>query len=676
MRFALLGLLILDLPGLFPRPAFGAPLSLQKASSADTFDLKHFKVDAEIDPAEYTLKSRASVTMSLVAPSRSIVLELNGSLTVSKVTDSGNKPLQFVQDRLDQLNVRIDMGEVFETGKEVTVNLDYSGALRTPEGGPVADKRLAYIGAEGCYLLYASRWLPFHNYAADLATYEINLTVPQGYLVSGYSDQMPVPKPARAGKQVYPLMSTTPVLAATLIAGKYVSKEVKTGAGLVFQFLAKPGNESKLDALLEPVGKMLEVYAARFGSFPFRERLIIAEIDNDSLDYYSSPGMICLAPRVFAGDLPVDLARLAREVAYEWWGQAVALKSFDEEWISQGLAQYSSLLYRQETKSEAEFLQDTQELLERALTFESSASLIRAPSELYDLSPSYEAVMYYKGAFVYHMLRYLMGDEKFFALLQRFYQSYRGTNAAISNFEAMASQVYGQNLRSFFGQWVDSTGVPEFRTEYLIIRTREGKFKARGTVKQNFELFNMPVELMLRSEGGTSRLTVPMKGIEAPFEFVSDTLPQEVVVDPDNHILHISEELRIHVVIRRGIEHFRVREYTEAEQQFRAALELDPASSWGHYNLGLLFFEQRNYQRALDAFNDAIGGHQRPSWTKAWSHIYRGNCYDSLGERERAVAEYQKAVETGETFNNARQMAQQYLSQPFGTPKTPPSDPK
>ena len=211
--------------------------------------------------------------------------------------------------------------------------------------------------------------------------------------------------------------------------------------------------------------------------------------------------------------------------------------------------------------------------------------------------------------------------------------------------------------------------MPEFRAEYLIIRTRDGKFKVRGTLKQNFELFNMPVELMLRSEGGASRVTVPMRGTEAPFEFSSATLPQTVIFDPDNRILHLSEELRLNVVVRRGIEHFRVREYPEAEQQFRAALELDPINSWAHYNLGLLFFEQRNFQRALDAFNDAINGNQRPPWTKAWSHIYRGNCYDSLGERERAVAEYEKAVQTGETYNNAVQVAQQYLSQPFGAQK-------
>ncbi len=643
----------------------------QKASGADVIDLKHYKVDAEIDPSEFTLKARTAVSITMLAPTRSVVLELNGSLTVSKVLDASNKSLQFVQDRLDQLNVRVDLSEVVEAGKEITLTFEYAGALRSPEGGPIADRRLAYIGTEGCYLFYASRWLPFHNYAGDLSTYEINLTLPAGYLVAGFSSQPVIAKPARAGKQIYSLTAPDPVLSASLVAAKYIAREVKTGGGLTLQFFAKPGDESKFEQMVEPLSRMMNVYSSRFGKYAFGDRLLIAEIDNDSLDYAVGPGMICMAPRTFAGDLPIDLNRLARELAYQWWGQTVGLKSFDEAWLSQGLAQYGSLLYRQETKSQTEFSQDTQELLERALTFESSASISRAPTELYDLSPSYESVVYYKGAFVFHMLRYLMGDEKFFNLLQRYYQTYKGKGAAIRDFEALASQVYGQNLRSFFGQWVDSTGVPEFRVEYLVLRTRDGKFKVRGTIKQNLELFNMSVELMLHSEGNSSRSTVPMKGTEAPFEFTSDTAPQDVVVDPDNHILHNSEELRINVVVRRGIEHFRVREYPEAEQQFRAAIELDPQSSWAHYNLGILFFEQRNYVRALDAFSDTLNGNGRPSWTKAWSHIYRGNCWDSLGpeNRERAVSEYQKAVETNETYNNAVQIAQGYLSQPFGTQK-------
>ena len=71
-------------------------------------------------------------------------------------------------------------------------------------------------------------------------------------------------------------------------------------------------------------------------------------------------------------------------------------------------------------------------------------------------------------------------------------------STSLKNSRRVLSQ---DNLRYFFAQWVEGTGVPEFTVDYQIIRTRSGKFRTRGTVKQNLETLRMPVELMLRAEG-------------------------------------------------------------------------------------------------------------------------------------------------------------------------------
>jgi len=119
------------------------------------------------------------------------------------------------------------------------------------------------------------------------------------------------------------------------------------------------------------------------------------------------------------------------------------------------------------------------------------------------------------------------------------------------------------------------------------------------------------------------------------------------------------------VIVRRGIQHFQREEYAEAEEQFRAALKLNPRSSWAWYNLGLLFMEQRNWDKAKDYFSEALNGDLDPSWLEVWSYIYRGNSYDAQGNRDRAVAEYNKAKETGNNYNGAQQMAEKYLGQPY-----------
>src|SRR6266446_800122 len=266
---------------------------------------------------------------------------------------------------------------------------------------------------------------------------------------------------------------------------------------------------------------------------------------------------------------------------------------------------------------------------------------------------------------VFRMLRETLGKEKFDLLLRKFLEENRGKNASIDDFEHLTTQVAGENMRYFFAQWIEGTGVPEFTVDYQIIRTRAGKFRTRGTVKQKFEGLQMPVELMLRAEGDNQTTTVRLEGKSEDFDFESNGPPIEVIVDPNNKILRMSDDLRVSVIARRGIEQMKEGNYSEAQQQLEAALKLDRSNSWVYYNLGLLFFEQRNWQQALDNFQAALDGTLKPSWIEVWARIRRGNAYDAKGERARAVAEYQKALQSGIDYDHAQAAAKKLLEAAF-----------
>jgi len=392
---------------------------------------------------------------------------------------------------------------------------------------------------------------------------------------------------------------------------------------------------------------------------------VVAQIDDDSLDTYSGPGIIFLAAKLFDSSRPVPDERLAREVAYQWWGQTVGLKSFDDAWISQGLAEWSAFAFRESNLTGGALEAIQREEQERALTFEQTASIARAPGALDDQSAAYQSIVFHKGAMVFRMLRETMGKEKFDLLLHRFLEEYRGKNASIDDFEKLASEVAVENLRYFFAQWVEGTGVPEFAVDYQIIRTRAGKFRTRGTVKQNLDVLRMPVQLMLRTEGDTQTTTTRIEGKSEDFDFESNGQPLEVVVDPNYRILRMSDELRVSIVARRGVEQMKEGLYAEAQQQFEAALKLDRSNSWVYYNLGLLYLEQRNWQPALDNFDAALNGTLQPSWLEAWAHIKKGNAYDAKGERNRAVYEYNKAVQSGINYDNAQAVAKKFLANAY-----------
>lgn len=702
-----------------------------QANEGETIDLLHYKINAELIPETHTLKARTAVTFKALKPTQSAVFEMNGSLVISSVkAPDGRTELQFIQDRINELNVKINLGQLYAAGSDITLTFDYAGQLATPEGGPIPDLRLAYVGPERAYLFYASRWFPFHGYAADRATSEIRVTAPENWLVAGHSANPVTPVPAYQAmlelsqpppavavqptpgaatqttparppatpprkaatapvvdnnrsaatttqaaakpnpndrRQTFTFVKTEPALIGSFAAGQFINRSINSG-GMQIDLYALPGGESRLEEFGKEAAQILQTYNSKFGQYHFGNRFVIAEVDDETLETYSTAGILFLSNRILGNEREIPTARLAREIAYQWWGQGVGLKNFDDAWVSQGLSQYSAVLYSEARQSAAEFQSALAEILELGLAFENEASIARAPSQLNDQSPAYQSIVFYKGAYVYHMLRSTIGDDKFFQTLKEYYATYKGRNGGIEDFEALTSKNAGSSMRGFFSLWVDSTGVPEFSSDYTIIRTREGVFKVRGTVRQTLESFRGPVEVALESEGGrTTKTTVDLRGQSADFELTSEGRPLEIVVDPDNRYMRLSDAIRTSVIVRRGIQHFEREEYAQAEEQFIAAIKVNTRSSWAWYNRGLLYFEQQNWERARDAFTQALAGDLNPSWIQAWAHIYKGNAYDAEGAdgRERAVAEYKKAQETGISYNGAQKAVEKYLGQPY-----------
>lgn len=625
------------------------------------FDVTAYRIEAELRPSEHFLRATGDVTFTPLEATRLVTFELNGSLRVEAVERQGKPLTNVVQDQVgvDNLgpNVRVDLGEVVPANQPVTLRFRWSGALVSPEGGPLPTKRLAYIGTEGSYLMYAARWFPFHDYAADRATADITIAVPAGVIVAGSGDEPPQQQRA-GGVTRYRFVHRQPALIGNIAAAGYSTRNLRIG-NHELDFYVQPGNENRIERYGEVLGRALQFYTQQFGAPASGSRFIVAQTDDESLDAYTAPGMLFLSRKLFDGSRPEPVERLQREAAYQWWGQTVGLKSFDDAWLSQGLAEWSAFSLREATLTGGALEATRRDVLERALLFEQSASIARAPSTLDDQSAAFQAVVFYKGAMVFRMLRETLGPEKFTQLLRTFLDQYRGRSASIDDFEKLTTQVAGENMRYFFARWVESTGAPEFAADYQIIRTRAGKFRTRGTVKQNFETLRLPVELMLRAEGDNQNqiINLRIEDKSEDFDFESNGQPLEVIIDPNGKVLRFSEDLRVAVAARRGVELFREGSYPEAQRQLEEALKLDRSSSWIYYNLGMLFLEQRNYDQALDNFQAAIDGNLRPSWIEAWARIKRGNAYDAKGDRTRATSEYNKAVQTGIDHDNAQTIA-------------------
>src|SRR5687768_5724232 len=338
------------------------------------FDVTNYVINADLSPVENKLTATADVTFVPKEDTRTVAFELNGSLKVDEITrvgastpmatpaaGKGKTPkasaatpsiggVTFVQDQAGGSSdlgphVRIDLGTDVSKGTPVTLRFRYSGILNLPSGGPLLNKRLAYIGESQGYLMYAARWFPFHDYAADLATADISISVPGGMQVVGYSDAAVT---SAGGK--YRFVQSTPGLVGNLAYGKYSTRSMNLG-GYEIQFLTKPGSDQLVIGYGETLGKALEFYTKKYGEPAMGKRLIVVQIDDESLDFYSSTGMLFISDRQFEQAREITNERLQREAAYQWWGLTVGLKSFDDAWLAQGLSEYSAYALR-ESRSE------------------------------------------------------------------------------------------------------------------------------------------------------------------------------------------------------------------------------------------------------------------------------------------------------------------------------------
>jgi aminopeptidase N len=346
----------------------------------------------------------------------------------------------------------------------------------------------------------------------------------------------------------------------------------------------------------------------------------------------------------------------------------VGAQTAEDLWLVDGLAYYSAAMYLGQSGGPDAMKEEIGNLAVLGLKFEAK-SAIRSGSSLGYHSEPYESVVGGKGAWVVHMLRELIGDVKFRQLMQQYVEQYAGKGGTTGGFRQLAEKVYGKELGWFFAQWIDTMGVPEFQTDYVVYKTTSG-FRVSGSVKQDRDLFRMPLDVEVLTKGKAERATVELNGKATTFDINTFTLPKDVVLDPDNKILRDSKDLQISVQLALGNDMKQRGEYVEAIRAYENALKIDSHRSLAHFRLAEVFYEQFNLQSAANSFRDALNGDKAPPWTEVWSYIYIGKIYDILGQRQRAMAEYNKALNTKDDTDGAQAEAKKWLAAPFTRERT------
>ena len=267
---------------------------------------------------------------------------------------------------------------------------------------------------------------------------------------------------------------------------------------------------------------------------------------------------------------------------------------------------------------------------------------------------------------VFHMLRWEMGDETFTKFLRSLLSQYTDKAVHTADVQTVAQAQSNLQLTPFFSQWLDGTGAPEFGDKYSVFRLGSNKgFRTTGDITQDLDLFRMPVQLRVETEGRTEDRRVDLSGTESPYTIETFGRPRRIVLDPDNWLLKSTPDLAVRVAVLRGQQDVQQGDLLGAVTEYQKALDSNRGSSLANYRLAEVFMMQKNYQSAANSFRDALRGDGDPKWTEVWSHINLGKIFDITGQRERAVNEYRQAIQTNDNTQGAINEARSLMQKPF-----------
>jgi aminopeptidase N len=638
-----------------------------------------YQIDAELSPHIHKIAARAKVKFTALEDLNVATFELHNGLRLTKVLDAAGKPLTAERVTQDS-TVRVQLPSGVTKDTSTTLTFDYEGTLDSADDSPVQGLKLASVGDDTSYLLYAGRWFPVNAYGINRFTATINITVPAHMVVVGSGHENvgsnPPPKKALAGAlptKTYSFVWDKPSFPGTIVAG--IFQEFKSNeAGLDLHVFFKPNHQNLGAMYTETAVKEFIYYVTLYGPAP-STTLKVVEIPDDTVPAAWAPEIAAIASRAVTDK--VNYRLLANTIAHQWWGVSVSPASRDDWWLNDGFARYSEARYVENAAGPAGLEEAVKDMSVGALAYDTVP--LSSVGKLDIFSPEFQSLVTDKGAMILHMLRWVIGDQKYDLAMRSFFTKYAGKPASLDDFRAIAEQNYGDKLTWFFSQWLDSTGAPEFKTKYTVYRLGSTKcaagdrcpgFRVVGQIAQDLDLFRMPVDLKIDTNGKTEEKRVEVVGTNSAFTIETFGKPRRIVVDPDDRVLKNSAEVRLRASIQRGQGLVQQADLAGALLEFNKALEVNKNSSLAHYRVAEVFYLQRNYQAAANAYRESLNGDGEPRWTEVWSHIQLGKIFDITGQRERATNEYRQALQTNDNTQGALDEARRYLQKPFEQQKS------
>ncbi|MFN8007289.1 MAG: M1 family aminopeptidase [Terriglobia bacterium] len=534
------------------------------AESHELIDFLHHEINAtpKGKSLEATVRTRFKAKVS---GARVLDLDLYPALRMKNVTDEAGKSLGFIQEDKDEdADFYILLPEELKEGQEYTLQFSYAGddAVRDSGGGNYT-------------LVARTDWYP-NSAFTDRATYDLTLNTPKDLLL--VATGIPGPESKEKDRLVTHWKSDIPLAVAGFNYGKfkktavqdekincliesYANKDLpdflKTAQHGATQSTTSPVTGSQTVGSLESSSTLgslnttammnqsraeaqaaMGIYTNYFGGLPYGR---LAMTQQPFMNFGQAWPMLVYMPLTayldytyrheLGFDDPKNFFKVvaAHEVAHQWWGHLIGWKSYRDQWMSEGFADFSASLFAQAVYKDDTFLKFWRD--ERQLILQKNASGMR-PADIGSVIMGYRldtaltenatrSLIYPKGAFILHMLRMMMwdsqsGDARFMTMMKDFVKTYYNSNVSTEDFFQTVSKhmtkemdLAGDHKMDWFvREWVYGNQIPEYRLEYTIDTSNPSQIKLTGKITQSNvdSSFRMRVPMYLDLDGKLVRL--------------------------------------------------------------------------------------------------------------------------------------------------------------------------
>lgn len=406
-------------------------------------------------------------------------------------------------------------------GEHPSIDLGYHGSLIDRYG-------------DWFYLKESIAWYPVPMEGRAAAAFDITYHTPVGYPIASTGERTDSTLDGRmvTTHWVHP----APMRNASFNIGRFETADISVAGSPPITLLWSDAGHRELvrnlhlaiqghikETITGDVGSAMKFFGHVYGT-PEEGRFYVTESPGD--EGLAFPGMIDLSWVTFqqTDRRGADQVFRAHEVAHQWWGISVDYATYHDRWLSEGLAEFSGLWYMQTRRGNTDDYLDilrnyrSDILLHRN---DMGATTLGGRVSRSDAPQLYQYAVYEKGAWTMHMLRTLllqlstMSEDRFTQAMQEFYSTHKGGRASTEDLRASMERASGANLRWFFDEWVNGTGVPTYDWAWKARTGTNGQPALQLRVRQSnvpddFQMY-VPIAVELK-DGRTLRTRIHVAG--------------------------------------------------------------------------------------------------------------------------------------------------------------------